>query len=172
MMIKKIFSRFFKKKNQADPKNNVFLFLEGETENLFGLTFHEFLSFDNIELEDNHSWIQWVFPTPEMSDYQYSPPCTLEDVKKKNNPTIKANMRRAYRKIRDFYSLERKDKWLTPGNHNFLRISRILRSLRVFGLNDEADEFFDFLTRLKKENSNIISDKTYEFWTRRNARSI
>ena len=89
-------------------------------------------------------------------------------LKKFNNERIKANMQKSYIKIRKSYRLDRRPEWLTPNNHNFLRISRILRSLHVFGLNKEADEFFGYLSKIYENIPKIISEKTWEIWNERN----
>lgn len=157
-------------KNNIKNTNNVdiFAFLEGEQENLFGLHIEEFFAFDYKTLETKHNYIQWVFPTPEPSKHGFSPKITLNDAKTRNNETIRQNMRKAYQIMRSFYSIERKSEWLTPGNHNFLRISRILRSLRVFSLDEEAEEFYNYLCKVKRCHPNAIPDKTVKIWTERN----
>ena len=49
-------------------------------------------------------------------------------------------------------------------NHNHLRITRILRSLRVLGLEKEAWEFFKILKRVYEGGG--IGQKSMMFWTR------
>ena len=58
----------------------------------------------------------------------------------------------------------RKQVWLTPGNHNFLRITRILKCLNLFGLHEQADAFLDTLEEIHQEHADIIGQKTYDFW--------
>lgn len=159
------------KRAMGKDKSDVFLFLEGKQKNMFGLSLNDFLSYNNKQIENEHGWIQWVFPTPEQSAHDYSPPCSLNDIKRRNNDKIQSNMRKCYHKIRGFYSTERSKKWITKNNHNYLRISRILRSLRVFGLNDEADEFFSYLTVIYKNNPDVVTKQTYEIWKERNKKN-
>ena len=62
--------------------------------------------------------------------------------------------------------------WVRRSDHNHLRITRILRSLRVLGLEDEAEEFFEALRRvyekLKREGprERMIGYTSLIFWTR------
>jgi cupin superfamily acireductone dioxygenase involved in methionine salvage len=71
--------------------------------------------------------------------------------------------------MKDFYGLdphdrEKQKKWCKEFNHNLLRITRIIRSARIFGLDEEADEFY----LLAKEAGDFfgVSDKTKEYWKR------
>jgi hypothetical protein len=56
--------------------------------------------------------------------------------------------------------------WLTPGNHNHLRITRIIRSTRLLGLESESAAFFDALKALyaTQQGSSNISRITYSYW--------
>ena len=60
---------------------------------------------------------------------------------------------------------ERAKNWLTPNNHNFLRITRILISLRLLGLSEYAMAFYRILDELYSMIPDIISEKTYKYWT-------
>ncbi len=59
---------------------------------------------------------------------------------------------------------KRKKVWLTSGNHNFLRITRILKCLKLFGLHGQAVAFRDALTEIYLQHAHIIGPETYEFW--------
>jgi hypothetical protein len=58
--------------------------------------------------------------------------------------------------------------WLSPGNHNHLRITRILRCLSLLGLEAEAKAFFDCLSEIyedeQKKPMPAISDETMLYW--------
>lgn len=58
----------------------------------------------------------------------------------------------------------RRKKWIKINNHNYLRITRILKSLVLFGLNDEANNFLNILIQLKSEYSNLINDISIVYW--------
>jgi len=54
--------------------------------------------------------------------------------------------------------------WLHPGNHNHLRITRILRSLRALGLKPLAVAFLQTLETVARENRDAITPGTLGFW--------
>ena len=58
--------------------------------------------------------------------------------------------------------------WLSPGNHNHLRITRILRCLTVLGLEAEAKAFFECLASIYADQQlkplPAISFETFEYW--------
>ena len=58
--------------------------------------------------------------------------------------------------------------WLSPGNHNHLRIRRILRCLTVLGLEAEAKAFLECLAEFYEDEQNkllpAISDETMLYW--------
>ncbi|KAL8775530.1 MAG: hypothetical protein Q9209_000026 [Squamulea sp. 1 TL-2023] len=56
--------------------------------------------------------------------------------------------------------------WVTRFDHNHLRITRIIRSCRVLGLEDEAAAFFQALMQVVGEKRGVISQKTILFWRR------
>ncbi len=50
-------------------------------------------------------------------------------------------------------------------DHNYLRITRILKCLMTFGLEDEARAFYECLRRIYREDSDQIGDETFQYWT-------
>ncbi|KAJ4991798.1 hypothetical protein SVAN01_02648 [Stagonosporopsis vannaccii] len=56
--------------------------------------------------------------------------------------------------------------WCVRFDHNHLRITRILRCLRVLGLQNESKAFFDALKRVYNEPAVGIGARSLEFWTR------
>jgi hypothetical protein len=47
-------------------------------------------------------------------------------------------------------------------NHNWLRITRVLRSLNLLGLPDDAQAFFPLLTTMRGK----IDPTTWQYWER------
>ena len=67
--------------------------------------------------------------------------------------------------VNKFYS------WLGERNHNLLRITRIIRSLRLFGLDEEAREFYnkaldayDFIDHNNEDPSFVIDEDAPFYW--------
>ena len=58
--------------------------------------------------------------------------------------------------------------WLSPGNHNHLRITRILKCLNFLGLEAEAKAFFGCLNEIYDDEQNkpmpAISEETMLYW--------
>ncbi|XP_007952900.1 opioid growth factor receptor [Orycteropus afer afer] len=102
-------------------------------------------------LEDNHSYIQWLFPLREPGVNWHAKPLTLREVEAfKSCPEVMERFVQAYELMLGFYGVELEDRatgavrrahnyhkcfqnlnWRT---HNNLRITRILKSLGELGL--------------------------------------
>lgn len=146
-----------------------------------GRTIHDMHKFSFDELEYVHDYIQWMFPLKEFSFYNPTAPlvCDQDIVEFCANRSLYENLLKSFYIMLKFYGLtiddnkfsiikdstfpERSAVWLSKHNHNFLRISRIIRSLKLFRANDYADEFFKCLEEIYKENKELIS-VSYVFW--------
>jgi hypothetical protein len=66
-------------------------------------------------------------------------------------------------------SFAQRSDWLHPGNHNHLRLTRILRSLHLLGEPQAALAFYDALSDIyydeRRTGRNRISDRTFSFWS-------
>ena len=58
----------------------------------------------------------------------------------------------------------RSEVWLRPHNHNFLRITRILRSLSLLGCEPQAAALFAWLRHLYDLNPTLIGSQTFGYW--------
>ncbi len=58
----------------------------------------------------------------------------------------------------------RKQEWVCPFDHNYLRITRILKYLVIFGLEDEAQAFYECLRQIYRESSDYIGGETSQYW--------
>jgi hypothetical protein len=150
-------------------------------------TLAEILDWDDGRLERVHDYIQWLFPLPERSAFNAAAPVLTDaDIEAfRNQPDLRAALYQALRRLLAFYGfeireaaegesivirahgyLERSQNWLTPGNHNFLRISRILRALTLLGLETEARAFLVALETVYAENDAVIGPVTLAYWRR------
>jgi hypothetical protein len=63
---------------------------------------------------------------------------------------------------------ERSGNWLTASNHNHLRVTRILKSMRTLGLETQATALFncfaDIYSEEKSKDFPAISVDTFRFW--------
>lgn len=56
--------------------------------------------------------------------------------------------------------------WVVRFDHNHLRITRILRCLRILGLQVECQAFFAALKEVFQDSNYNISDRSMSYWTR------
>jgi Opioid growth factor receptor (OGFr) conserved region len=147
----------------------------------YGRTLDEILNWPDEELEAVHDFIQWLFPLPERSSANFSAPvldaATIDVFL--NSPDLKERLRLSFLRMLRFYGLEYHDgsvrpsadfaarsaNWLNPGNHNHLRLTRLLRSLRLLGLIPESSALFQALSQIYKIHPGNITPRTYQFWT-------
>jgi len=55
------------------------------------------------------------------------------------------------------------DIWLQPNDHNHLRITRIIKSIKLLNTIDNAKEFYDFIID-RVNNFKPVTDESLEFW--------
>ncbi len=141
-----------------------------------GRTHTEICFWDWAALEDVHDYIQWLFPLEEASRFNPDAPLLTDvDIELIDRYLVRRSLERMY----DFYGIfdigglilknartwdRRSSEWVTPGNHNFLRITRILKSLSLLGLDDKAEVFLAFLEELYKLHPKTITAMTMNFW--------
>ncbi len=140
----------------------IVLFTSGEGPDHQGRRIDQIRAWEDWRLEAVHDYIQWLFPLAEASGFNpYAPVLTPEDIATiRSDPDLQASLRKSFRRMLRFYGYAWQDgavveadrarlrAWLTPGNHNFLRVSRILRSMALLGLQDESASFLAALERL------------------------
>jgi len=145
-------------------------FLRGDTFDYKGRTFDSMLRMTNEQLEKCHDQIQWMFPLHEESKHATTYPILTKETVSlaKQQDAIVLNMTLAKQRmeqflgIGDFDRIERQAEWCWNKNHNLLRITRILRSLRFFDLEKEADDFFRKVYKVGIKFN--LSQETLLFW--------
>ncbi len=132
-------------------------------------------------LESVHDYIQWLFPLRERSAFNPQAP-VLDDAaiaEFRARPELRQNLRTSFLRILRFYGFEEKregieqgsdfatrsSNWLSPSNHNHLRITRILTSIRLLGLEAEAQAFYTCLARVYRRQKGSITPETFAYWT-------
>jgi len=129
-----------------------------------GRTLEDVLAFSDEALERTHDYIQWLFPLASRSMAQPGAPI-LDDKEIqaiRADPRALENLRRAAERMRRFY--EATTWWLARSDHNHLRVTRILRSLRILVGNDEARHFYDHVTALNRAVGAPISPANLQYW--------
>lgn len=136
------------------------------------------------DLEDVHDYIQWMFPLPEPSSANAEAPIlTRQDIEEfARDEGLREELLKSFEIMLAFYGLQlrrvddrilivtapsfcaRSEVWLTPHNHNFLRMTRILRSLNTLGCRPYARALFEALQDLYARHSSIIGSETFRYW--------
>ncbi len=116
-------------------------FLEGRGMDAAGRTLSAVLTMGNADLEHRHDFIQWLFPLCEPSNaVPGSPVLDGQDVDAiRNSGRAQANLTAAVERMSSFYG--QTTRWLVANDHNHLRITRIVKSLRLLAGDRPADAF-------------------------------
>lgn len=145
-----------------------------------GATLEDIWNWDDTQLEDRHDFIQWLFPTIKGSNFNPTAAVTSDETIAafKADKALQDKMVRSLDVMLKFYGFNRTangieigtnfkaraQNWLKSGDHNHLRISRILTSLRLHGLEDYSKSFFQVLKQVYRAHSDKIGAKTFSFW--------
>lgn len=128
-----------------------------------GRTIDQIRARDAAWLEATHDYIQWLFPLPEPSPFNPEAPLlTPADIARfQAEADLRDSLHASLMRMRLFYFGRPERPWLTPGNHNFRRLTRILRCLALTGLTDEAATLLADLERL---DGRIVGETTRHYW--------
>jgi hypothetical protein len=140
-------------------------FLEGRTPDHRGRILAMLLQQTDQQAETTHDYIQWLFPLDEPSrSINGAPVLTeLEIDEIRQSSLAQANLAKSARWFLGF--LERNNHWISKYNHNHLRITRAIKSLRLLTSDEAADEFRDKVLALAGDNLNLVDQKARGFWT-------
>ena len=116
------------------------------------------------DAENTHDYIQWMFPLDEPSQAVSGAPVLNDfdiDEIRQNQLAIE-NLEGSTRWFLGF--LERNDHWVTKYDHNHLRITRAIKSLRLLTSDLVADRFRDKVNELAGNNLSLVDQKARDFW--------
>lgn len=145
-------------------------FLSDEGKDFKGRTYTEMVNCSDEEMEQCHDQIQHMFPLHEESKFADTYPLInkkiIEVAKRKSiimfNLLIATNRMEEFFGIGEFEDKEKWKLWCKNRNHNLLRITRIIRCLRLFGLDGIAENFYSEVVVVGREMN--LEEKTFEFW--------
>jgi Opioid growth factor receptor (OGFr) conserved region len=139
-------------------------FLNGTGIDHRGRSLEDILAWPDDQLEIRHDYIQWLFPLSLPSAAVHGSPVLSEaDIEAiRSDAATQKNMLRALDRMRLFYT--RTTHWLTPGNHNHLRITRIISSLYKLGQPTAARDFYDFVKAKVEAAPGSVTPLTLSFW--------
>jgi hypothetical protein len=161
-------------------------FYRGDGRDHRGRSLSDIHELDVHELELTHDYIQWLFPLPEPSAANASAPLlSNDDINQfQSDGSLRKRLLQSLELMLSYLGLEladangaasvrradhfdeRRQAWLHAGNHNFLRISRILRSLTLLGCRRHASAFLQCLEEIYAETPEAIGNTTIGYWRR------
>lgn len=144
----------------------VVAFLNGSGRDDAGRTVEEVLALDDAALEAQHDFIQWLFPVPEPSRAVPGSPVLTEQDRTtiSGSAAALANLAAATARMSAFY--ETTHYWLGSHDHNHLRISRIIRALRLLAGDAAADRFRDARLEDISRRRGQVNTVSLEHWRR------
>ncbi|MBF0540152.1 MAG: hypothetical protein HQK91_01720 [Nitrospirae bacterium] len=150
---------------------------------------HRFLSdilkYSDDQLESYHDFIQWLFPLETESQYNLLAPLIDKEIRYEfsKNVILQDNLCKSCSRMLHFYGFlcgpplniesiitcdmnftKKAENWLSPNNHNHLRLTRILRSLRLLSLEKCSSKLLLKLEEIALQNPHKISKETLHFW--------
>ena len=144
---------------------NFLLFLEGTSPDILGRTLEEIRGYNDTEIEGVHNFIQFIFPTNQKSASMPGVPIlTAQDIEAITQSEIaKLNLIKSVDWFVKF--LKRNDHWIVQYNHNHLRISRMIQSVRLLVGDKDAEMTKEIIFKLLDSKEDKISTKSKAFWT-------
>lgn len=159
-------------------------FLKGEKRASHeSLTLLQMLAKRDDQLETAHDFVQWLFPTPEKSNFNLSAPVLDEETAKVvKEQALGQKVLESYGRFLRFYDLTVlgnaevafKDSlplnhprrwWCKPNDHNHLRLTRIIRCLKLLGYSEQASALYGFLKgTYAKWAGNFATLETVQWW--------
>jgi len=144
--------------NHVYTEDNLAAFHAGRGRNQEGYTVEKILKKGSWFWDKDHAFIQWCFPTRERSAHNSKAPVLVSSkVPPFPAPYLPALYAR-FRKEIDAHG------YIHPGNHWCLRATRVLLSLRAFGMEKEADDLYMYLLG-RAENEPGLQEACM-FWDR------
>lgn len=139
-------------------------FLAGTGPDSRGRNIKDVLAFPDEQLETVHDYIQWLFPLPTRSAAQPSAPVLTErEIEAiRTDPAATRTLTQATERMLQFYRNSR--WWLTWQDHNHLRITRIIRSLKLLMGAAAAERFYSAILELHAAAGSPINPRSLQFW--------
>jgi len=159
-------------------------FYRGEAPDWNGRRLEEIWSWTDERLEAVHDYIQWMFPLSVRSGANPAAPILgpISIGAFAASDELRERLERSLRVMLRFYGLEetrtagelrvvrterftgRARVWLSPGNHNHLRLTRIITSLGELGLPTQAGAVWECLSRIAADFPDRVTPATLEYW--------
>ena len=139
-------------------------FLEGAGVDSHGRRLDQILTENDEYWERTHDFIQWVFPLVEPSRSVRNAPILPDDEIKqiRESETAQANIQRSVLRYKEF--LAGTTKWRSGYDHNHLRISRVIKSLRLLVSDEAANGFKYWVAGQLGDQIDAIHVESCRYW--------
>lgn len=162
--------RAYKQFSPEELNANLIDFYCNNQPNVDGELLYGILVMSVHELEHGHRWVQWVFPSDEPSKANNNSPLldneTIEKLKSDttfyNKFSASADM--FFNFLHAGESDDGKPVWLMLRNHNYMRITRVIKSAKLFDRFDIAERFYSYGRDLYDKWPEDIGEQTLSFW--------
>ena len=139
-------------------------FLTNQANDFKGRNLDLIWQYSDAEIDGNHDFIQLIFPTNKPSrnsfhGYYLDNELLIEQLR--SNVLVKENLMKSAAWFLSFLSLNK--SWVSGYDHNQLRITRAIESLRLLVSDEAANEFFQSILSLVKDPA-AINPTTIKFW--------
>ena len=121
---------------------------------------------DFREWDRSHTFVQWIFPTNEVSKFNPDAPLLDEDTLEafKCSETCMLNAAKAYTFAQRFLWQQFGVSWMKKADHNHLRITRIIKFLNLVGYPLAARNIYYNVIKIARGKPEVVSDITLDFW--------
>ncbi|MFL6247852.1 MAG: opioid growth factor receptor-related protein [Thermoanaerobaculia bacterium] len=170
-----------------DDSGPILRFYRLEDTDSEGRTLTEIWTWNHVQLERTHDYIQWLFPLRRRSSFNWAAPVLTEETVKAflDDSELRERFKRSFRLMLNFYGLAlveppdgpvsimtgpefavRSRQWLRADDHNHLRLSRILASMHLLGFAAYSRALFQCLDGISAQNPGCVTDETLGYWRR------
>lgn len=172
--------------NEHHPSSLLTFFLGTGTDHR-DRTLSQIVQKSDCWLEETHDYIQWLCPLYVRSQFNPDAPLLTDEVRAaftdSGNPdraVLQQNFGSTIYRIPVFYGYsfssgsadvsptdewrDRADNWLTDGNHNFMRMTWMLRSMMLLGRQELTRSAQECLVAAARVDPTMISKRTLAFW--------
>lgn len=143
---------------------DILRFLENNSGDHRKRMIHDIWAWDDNAWEEEHDFIQWLFPLSEKSmSVPNSPVIRDSEVLQVRESVIaQESLQKSVERYKQF--LLREKYWKYSQNHNHLRITRVIKSLRLLSGNNSANDFKHWIASELGDNIDRLDEKTRQFW--------
>ena len=139
-------------------------FLKGNKPDIHKRYLKDIWMMSDDQIENKHNFIQWIFPLNVKSNAVPSSPILTkkEIICIKKSEIVQKNIKKSAEWFLKFLSSN--SYWICQNNHNHLRITRAIKSLRLIHSNEEAEKFKNSVMDLIQGNENKINLTSLKYW--------